>query len=244
MARTRPKWGWYESRPALNTENLGSEGFWENVSRDLGIESGEASHRFTESATIAVYDYLHEKLSVPRPTTGELRAALEIFQKQVSALAQTLRQLDEHTRRALDHARVYRKSGDVFGSGEMADEDRQGAPQEPRRRDNVAALTDEIEEFERDASLLLSSMKPERRGRPGNNALDYLIQGLASAYDAAGFSPHAKMTYDGKEHAYWSPFLDLVAAVLDEVDPEHGLTNNALGEAIRRSLGHREPMVK
>lgn len=101
---------------------------------------------------------------------------------------------------------------------------------------------DQIKELEMAATDAASGLpdklpKP-RRGRKTNDALHDLVWQLWQLYQEHT-QEKLRLTYDAIEETYKGPFFELTRMFLDNVDPDNRISDNALGDTIRRALGKR-----
>tara|TARA_R110000868_G_scaffold409595_1_gene695402 strand:- start:8477 stop:9181 length:705 start_codon:yes stop_codon:yes gene_type:complete len=207
--------------------------------KDVELRKTEFDREFDESAIKVVlqkyigtdekkrnrfYMYLHGAQDAywgtretNAPSRAQVHAALDHLEKHAAPLVWAIENLDYLTELFLQqHAR--RKFPDISVE------------------EILPALQTSLSDFLRVARSLNSNMPPSPRGRPPNEALHDFIRTLAYAFEElTGADASKGLTVDKQDHTYWSPFIAFAWDCLKAVDPDHGLSNQAFGEAARKA---------
>ena len=186
--------------------------------------------------------YWYSKAGLPQPTRPEIKAALDCVAGTARDLRTMLTNLDVKSKTWMlnEWIKIVRaRDSDENTPSDTDETDRIFADQESRievLENATATLGEIVDAAERTSEKVVSSPPgTTRRGRKRNDALHELIESLWEMYQLHE-NKELRLTYDPIEETYKGPFFDLVRAFLGIIDPDHNLSDTAIGDVIRRAL--------
>ena len=207
------------------------------VAKALGIRSEALLDHFAlrlEGAATAYYWAIEQERSYP--TRKQIKAALIAIEKLATSLARILRDLDEISARWLGNAilgfpHLFKQLDDSFPSIEG---------QRLACKSGLKDLSRDLEYLAGCALYLKAHIKMPPRGRRGNRQLSAVIGHLEDLYTTfTKASSKTAFSYSRRDKRYGGPFFLFVEMCIRRIDPTLRLSNNSLGEHIRRCMGWR-----
>lgn len=199
----------------------------------VGVDDFEAGGHFADGLRKALsgfYDRLWDK---GPPMRRQMRAELTAIEHRALALLATLRGLHSDTWIEMHDGYAMRTPEDF--DWERWDKD--GFWFADAEWETMTASIGLLAEIAAEAR---ENLRPARRGRREDYPLRAIVAGLARLYEAHSGQPaRAKFSYDPISGDASSPFLAFVQAALSSFAPEFKRSNNALAEAMRRTVGDR-----
>lgn len=200
------------------------------LGRSAGAKSSEQYADFADSLRWAVRTYWSAKQMLTLTGPTELRRTFKPLQAHASEL--------RHGLRTLSHPRKFELALWLLGAMQRR---RPKLPQNfgqsfrPVVRE-LHALTLRLRDLDEALRLMLRNLKREvKPGRKSNRALNNFIQNLGSqCLRLSNFEGGLEISYDPGSRQYFGPFMSIVEECLQRMDPDLRISNNALGEAIRR----------
>lgn len=202
----------------------------ERLARDVGLTDITQLTLFENHLRLAVDRYLTDRhLEIEAPIDSKkIHTQLTQLSNDLATLQVRVNNLDQQAFSWLIHEMYY-----------------QIAPS--NTPDNCAPFKNRIVELLKlteDARLaatqITQTMYVPLRGRRPNYVLYAFLKALESIYEnSSRLSAKAGFTYDSATKSYDGPFLRFTDNCVSRSAPDLKLSNNALGELIRRALGWR-----
>ena len=199
----------------------------------VGADNDDARDHFDRALSSALSDFHLQLREGNALTRRQLRAELEAVENRATALLAALNAL---------HYDAWMEMLDGYEQRVTEDFDEERWLQEGLSFADVQwdMAADTISRLRDVAAEAREHLPPRRQGRRRDNVLPPLIEALAGIYQAhSGERAYTKYSYDPVRGEASSPFMHFVEAVLSGFAPEFRRSNNALGEAIRRTVGNR-----
>ncbi len=199
----------------------------------VGADNDDARNQFNQALSHALSDFHSLLRESSAPLRRQIRAELEAVENRASALLAALNAL---------HYDAWMEMLDGYEQRITEDFDDDRWAQEGLSFADVQwdMAADTISRLRDIAAEARQNLPPRRRGRRRDNVLQSLIEELSGIYQAHSGEPaYAKFSYDPVSGEASNPFLLFVEAVLSGFAPEFRRSNNALAEAIRRTVGNR-----
>ncbi len=226
--KPKPRWGWSETHDGKDMRRRMDRLDFERVARLLGRREEEIGERTWLDLDFAFFAYYNEVYDDSGPTHAEIKAALEELHKRITALEFAWDNMDEYSLRYID-------SGMTPMSDEELEEFR--ALGEPYIED---PFSKELNEMKGYIEVGLGKIPESKPGRKRNRALTDFILRLSYIYEnTTQTRAYENFYYDRDYKKYGGPFFIFLEEIFSSLTPDLEITNNALGEAIRRAVGDR-----
>ena len=243
--KVKPRWGEYPPVHGLDLFEFLTNDFISNIAKRLGNPKLADHSSFMHDLYGIADCYYREKLvAAGAIKPAEQKAALDHIAELSKELHWCMNNLDWSTGLSLNEkwgaylAKRNERLKEVRGKApfdiEPADWDL-----ESRLRQEVIDQIQELHLAASEAAYGLPKELPKKpRGRKTNEALHNFVWQLWQLYEEHT-GGELRLTYDPINETYKGPFFDLSRAFLDAIDADNGISDNALGDTIRRALGKR-----
>lgn len=202
----------------------------------VGAKDDAALSRFKRDYdnALGMYHFVLERSN--DPSRPEIKSALKAVKKRALPLLEAVEQLDDKSRMFLGYGLTVH-----FKPPPHSEQGHDGKPIDSDKAEiERTKLTESLQTLIAAVDTVLDIMPTTKPGRKTNEPLNHLIFGLAELYENQTSMPaDAKSFYDPERREYGGPFFLFIEETIAAFAPEETISNNALGEAIRRALGKR-----
>ena len=234
--KPKPRWGWIREWNQDDLRTRLARIDFRRMAAAVGVKDDAALSRFERDydSSLGMYHFVLEQRS--NPSRPEIKSALKAVKKRAIPLLEVVEQLDEISRMFLGYGLTVHSKPPPHSE--------QGHDGKPIDSNKAAVertkLIESLQTLIAAVDTTLGIMPTTKPGRKTNEPLNHLIWGLAELYeDQTGTPADAKSFYDPERREYGGPFFLFLEETLAAFAPEETISNNALGEAIRRALGKR-----
>jgi len=233
--RTKPRWGWEPTRDSPELLRRKRCVDFDHVIALFGETVPDPEVPLDVSLELALDSYFDDAFGDSEPTWSERQAAVDEIREHLVALRDRVDGLDYVTRGPVMEAllRTYRERRRRDGREPTLRALARAAPKKSEALTTLGFLIEAIENID-------LPQDPVRRGRRPNTAMQEFILRLAGIYqEHTDRSPLEGFYRNAMTERYEGTLVEIAEHLLDRFAPELNISNAAIGEHIRRTIGDR-----
>lgn len=229
-----PRWDWQVLGPDIDFAELLTDDLIRDLRRDLSV-CDEQMNAFVRDLHLAASSYWFADAGQDQPTPAQIQSAIALAANRSGELANILDRLDERSRTWLQNEMA--NQNPAIGALQSDDE----IPWENPENDYYEDLISKLRTVSNAGKHLLNVIPPStKKGRPADEALPTFLLNLEGMYcEHTKTDARTGFSYDASDRKFDGPFFVFAEKCVRAIATNRTLSNNALGEAIRRSLGWR-----
>ena len=238
--RVKPRWGWeptHDSKDASRREALLD---WDWLYEQFGAVDEAACHKVWREISVALLPFYDKQFGVADVRIDEVEASLKDVAKSAKELSEKLQKLDWKSRTWL---RGIWEDASKPGSKSEIPNAFPGVERYFDRNfsDTHQAMIVAILETAHDAITNYDFPREQiSKGRKPQSHVKDLITGIASTLKTStGIDPLQGFHYDAINERYLGKLVDILEHIFGRYSPELRLSNAAIGDQIRRTIGDR-----
>jgi hypothetical protein len=202
---------------------------------ELGGDGPASEQSIERSLLTALWPFYHQQFDDPSPSGEEMQAALSEISQAARSLKERLQSLDPRSRRWLagGYEELSKSDQPNFSEQEISDSAFQFS-------ENGANMARNVEVLEAAISTLSFPIAKRSRGQKPKTAVKELIFSVSEILrEHSGQDPLEGFHRDAINERYEGRLVRIMEHIFDNFAPDLNLTNAAIGEQIRRTIGDR-----
>src|SRR6056297_849586 len=235
VRRPKPRWGWEPTRDSPELLRRKRCVDFDHVIALFGETVPDPEVPLDVSLELALDSFFDDAFGDSEPTLSERQAAVDEIEKHLVALRDRVGALDYVTRAPLMEALLltYHERRRRVGREPTLRALARAAPNQDAALTTLDFLIKAIETVD-------LPLDPIRRGRRPNTAMQEFILRLAGIYqEHTDRSPLEGFYRNAMTERYEGTLVEIAEHLLDRFAPELNISNAAIGEHIRRTIGDR-----